>query len=73
MATTLPKQDIPQSEITRNIKTGDIIFAINMIMIFTIFILTAYINFGKNIYQKLEDIKKNKGKPRNLMKNKKTE
>lgn len=58
LATTLPKQDIPQSEITRNIKTGDIIFAINMIMIFTIFILTAYINFGKNIYQKLEDIKK---------------
>lgn len=58
LATTLPKQDIPQSEITRNIKTGDIIFAINMIMIFTIFILTAYINFGKNIYQKLEDLKK---------------
>lgn len=48
LATTLPKQDIPQSEITRNIKTGDIIFVINMIIIFTIFILTTYMNFGKN-------------------------
>ena len=47
LATTLPKQDIPQSEITRNIKTGDIIFVINMTMIFTIFILTTYINFRK--------------------------
>ena len=47
-ATTLPKQDIPQSEITRNIKTGDIIFVINMIMIFTIFILTVYMNFEKD-------------------------
>lgn len=46
-ATTLPKQDIPQFEITRNIKTGDIIFVINMTMIFTIFILTTYINFRK--------------------------
>lgn len=47
LATTLPKQDIPQSEITRNIETGDIIFVINMTMIFTIFILTTYINFKK--------------------------
>ena len=47
LATTLPKQDVPQSEISRNIKTGDIIFVINMTMIFTIFILTTYINFRK--------------------------
>ena len=47
-ATTLPKQDIPQSEITRNIKTGDIIFVINMIIIFTIFILATYMNFEKD-------------------------
>ena len=48
LATTLPKQDIPQSEITRNIKTGDIIFVINMIIIFTIFILATYMNFEKD-------------------------
>lgn len=59
LAKTLSKQDIPQSEITRNIKTGDIIFVINMITIFTIFILTAYTNFGKNIHQKFENLKKN--------------
>ena len=48
LATTLPKQDIPQSEITRNIKTGDIIFVINTMIIFTIFILTVYMNFEKD-------------------------
>lgn len=48
LATTLPKQDIPQSEITRNIKTGDIIFVINTMIIFTIFILTTYMNFKKD-------------------------
>ena len=48
LATTLPKQDIPQSEITRNIKTGDIIFVINMIILFTIFILATYMNFEKD-------------------------
>lgn len=36
LATALPKQDVHQSEISRNIKTGDNIFNIGIMMIFSI-------------------------------------
>ena len=47
LATTLPKQDVPQSEISRNIKTGDNMFSMGIMMIFSILGLAVYAGFEK--------------------------
>ena len=47
LATTLPKQDVPQSEISRNIKTGDNMFNMGIMMIFSILGLAVYAGFEK--------------------------
>jgi len=47
LATTLPKQDVPQSEISRNIKTGDNMFNMGIMMMFSILGLAVYAGFEK--------------------------
>ena len=47
LATTLPKQDVPQSEISRNIKTGDNMFNMGIIMMFSILGLAIYTGIQK--------------------------
>ena len=47
LTTTLPKQDVPQSEISRNIKTGDNMFNMGIMMIFSILGLAVYAGFEK--------------------------
>ena len=47
LATALPKQDVHQSEISRNIKTGDNMFNIGIMMIFSILGLAIYAGIEK--------------------------
>ena len=47
LTSTLPKQDVPQSEISRNIKTGDNMFNMGIIMMFSILGLAIYAGFEK--------------------------